>query len=196
MLAVDREVDDGKFWMSFQDFLQSYQNIYICRLLPYRKSLNSSWHGHTACGPTEPWHTFCVSAPAPCKIWIELEQTNRRGKKPKGDAKNMSEAELAEAQAAPLASNDYAFIQFFMVDNGGKRVQKIVKEQVKGCANKFKMVNDRQISAEVFLDAPDTPFTIVCVNKMKGFETGLTLSVFCADEAVKFWMLPEEPPPS
>ena len=191
-------IDDGKFWMSFQDFLSSYANVYVCRLLPVRMPITTEWRDHTAAGVSNPYHnpTFVVQAKAPCKVWIELEQQNKRGRKKNtrkpGD--EPGEGELTEEQKRAISANGYAFIMFAVLDNGGRRVEKLTKENVKMCANKWKMVNERQIGAELFIDQPDTPLTIVALNKHKGWETDFTMSVFAADESVTFRMLPEEPP--
>jgi len=178
--------DDGKFWMSFEDFLNAYANIYICRLLPYRHSLQSEWKGKTAAGPYKPAlnPTFVVTAKRRMKVWIELEQENQRGKRHEDDDDGEDD------------NNDddggYAFIQFYVFENGGKRVQKITRDGIKACANKGKLRNDRQISEEFLLESPGTPYSIVCITKQVGFETGLTLSVFAAEEGVTLKELPPE----
>jgi len=199
---LEKEEDDGRFWMSFNDFLQSYQNIYICRLLPHRVGIASRWWGHTAAGVSAPYHnpTFVVTAPQPCKIWVELEQKNQRGRRlpelPEGEEEDGARGDLTAEQQSELSSNGYAYIMFCVLDNGGQRVAKLTKDNVKFCANKWKMVNERQIGAEVFLDAPDTPYTIVAMTKHKGWETDFTLSVFANDDGVQFKMLQDEPPPT
>jgi hypothetical protein len=182
-----QDVDDGKFWMSYQDFLQMYQNVYICRLLPFHKPLASEWRGPSAAGPQSPWHnpTFTLTVKQATKVWIVLEQEVKRGKRPGADG--------SDAAAAPASANGYAFIQFFVVLNGGTRVRKIVREEIKGCANKMKMVNDREVGAEVYLDSPDTPYTIVCVTNKAGVEGKLTLNVFLRDAQFEFVELPKDP---
>ena len=198
---LEKEEDDGKFWMSFTDFLEAYANLYICRLLPHRVAIKAEWRGHTAAGVSAPFHnpTFIVSAPQPCKIWVELEQKNQRGRRKRVASDGpppASEFEVTPEQQAALSANGYAFIMFCVLDNGGQRVEKLSKDNVKMCANKWKMVNERQIGAELFIDQPDTPLTIVAINKHRGWETEFTLSVFAADESVTFAILPDEPQPT
>lgn len=70
-----------------------------------------------------------------------------------------------------------------------------MKEEIKACCNRYKFVPERQISCEVSLDAPDTPFTIVAVANQAGQETSFTLSVFCNDNDLTFTQLPDQPKP-
>jgi len=196
---LEKEEDDGRFWMSFSDFLQSYQNLYVCRLLPHRVGIRSRWHGHTAAGVSAPFHnpTFVVTAPRPTKIWIELEQKNQRGRKrpegTEGAEVDGARGDLTDEQQSALSANGYAYIMFCVLDNGGRRVEKLTKDNVKMCANKWKMVNERQIGGEFFIDAPDTPYTVIATTKHKGWETDFTLLVFANDDST---MLPDEPPPN
>lgn len=174
-------VEDGRFWMSFSDFLEYFHNVYVCRLLPHRQSIYTRWEGITAAGPQNPRQnpTFIVKSPRPARIWIELEQDSIR------------QQQATSGTSTSSSSSGYAYINFYVMQNGGKRVDKIERAAIKGWANGGLLKNDRQVSAEVSLEASNEPYTIVCCTKQAGFETGFSLSIF-SPEPVIFTMLPPD----
>jgi len=199
-------VDDGRFWMSFDDFIRNYNNLYICRLLPNRKDAKAAWKGHTAAGNAKPFHspTFTVTSSKSCKVWVQLEQRDQRGKEhplveagePEGPI--VPGAPMSEAKKRAISKDGYAFIIFYVLDNGGRRATAKLGKDTDGlrvCSSReWKPTNVRQVSAEVFLEAADTPYTIVCVVWHQGWEEEFTLSVFSADDCITLKQLPDELP--
>ena len=169
--------DDGRFWMEFGDFLQHYENVYICRMMPHALTLNASWAtaDGTAAGPRQPRNNphFTLKAEQSTTVHIEVEQET---------AAAVSKADPSEAaEAAPgIGSNGYAYIQFYLVDNGGQRVDKIVRSTVRGWANDGRLVNARSISAQVELEA-GKDYALLCCTNMPNVERAFSVSVFSCE---------------
>ena len=79
------EMDDGIFWISFEDFVQNCTDIYACRLFK-TVSQGGKWHrcfaraaAGTACGSTnnpgaEQNPQFYIQAKSACSIFVSLSQ--------------------------------------------------------------------------------------------------------------------------
>ena len=162
-------IDDGRFWIAFDDFIQYYQSLYICRLLPHKSTLYNRWCNESASGPTQPYKcpTFTVTVYKPMSIYIVLEQD-----------KYSSQVDDGRPQS-------YPHIQFYVIFNGGKRVDKIERKIVLGWCNNGLMMGERQISCEVELDKPNQDYTIVCCSKETDINVGFALSIYSA-EKIKF----------
>jgi len=71
---------------------------------------------------------------------------------------------------------------FYVVKNGGERIEQISRKlEIIASGNKGKYKKDRSVSAEVYLDLPDTPYTIVVTTLRPNKEASCTLSVFSQD---------------
>jgi hypothetical protein len=143
--------------MSFDDFIQHFGSIYVCRILP-KHVFGSGWAGASAAGPFEPVNNpqYLITVPKPSKVYIELAQDAKRTTK---DAK-------------------LCYINFYVIANDGKRVTAITRDSIVGMANNGSMLNDVTVSAEVFLDKPGQPYTVVCTTADPGSSTSFTLAVF------------------
>ena len=167
--------DDGRFWMEFGDFLQHYENVYICRIMPHALSLNSQWatKDGTAAGPRQPHNNphFTLRAECSTTVHIEVEQ----------EASTGVYGGAAAAEAAPgIGSNGYAYIQFYLLDNGGQRVDKIVRSAVRGWANDGRLVNARSISGQAELQA-GKDYALLCCTNMPDVERAFSVSVFSCE---------------
>ena len=89
LMGNRKEMDDGIFWMSFEDFVQNFTDIYVCRLFK-TVSQGGKWHRYfargewsaaagTACGSTnnpgaEQNPQFYIQAKSACSIFVSLSQ--------------------------------------------------------------------------------------------------------------------------
>ena len=80
--------DDGVFWMSFEDFVLNYEDVYICRVFDEqtwsRSDQSGKWAGKTAGGcanndsfTNNPQFFVNVSAPTTINIVLRRDQNNR-----------------------------------------------------------------------------------------------------------------------
>ena len=169
------EEDDGTFWMAFSDFLQAYEAVYLAKAMPRRVTVEGEWRVErgTAAGPRQPrgnpqWRMRVGEERV---VYVEVEQAEVEAKEWE---ERVREAGGGEVQG--LGGNGYAYVQFYVVE-GGERVQRIVKAEVKGWANEGKMVNARLISAQVEVE-PGKAYTILCCTNVEGVERAFSLSVF------------------
>ena len=171
--------DDGRFWMELADFAQHFDNVYLCRIMPHAATLDSAWDAQrgTACGPRQPRNNphFRVRAERATTAHIELEQ----------DADAAAAASRAVRSGAAEAvdgvgSNGYAYIQFYLLDNGGQRCDKIVRAAVRGWANDGRLVNARSISAQVELEA-GKDYALLCCTNTPNVERAFSVSVFSCE---------------
>jgi hypothetical protein len=95
-------------------------------------------------------------------VLIQLEQDSVRDKE-----------SLAEGRKL-------AYMTFFFLDTGGKRVKEITPEIV--ISSGGAPTNDQSLSAEIFIDVPNKLYTIVCVTADVGEVNGFALSVFSDNE--------------
>ena len=170
------EEDDGTFWMAFSDFLQAYEAVYVARAVPRRVTVGGEWRVDkgTAAGPREPrgnpqWRMTVGEGER--VVYVEMEQAEV-------DVKEW-ERRVREAEGGKvpgLGANGYAYVQFYVVE-GGERVERIVKGEVKGWANEGKMVNARLISAQVEVE-PGRTYSFLCCTNVEGVERSFSLSVF------------------
>ena len=173
------KLDDGRFWMEFGDFVQHYENVYICRIMPHAQTRDARWStaDGTACGPRQPRNNphFLLRADCSTTVHIEVEQEGAPPIAKKADD------ESAAADAAPgIGSNGYAYIQFYLLDNAGQRVDKIVRSAVRGWANDGRLVNARSISAQVELEAGKA-YALLCCTNLPDVERAFSVSVFSCD---------------
>ena len=165
--------DDGTFWMAFSDFLQAFENVYLCKLMPHRVTLSAAWSvsAGTAAGPKAPTTNpqFALTSAVDCTVYVEMEQGAL-------EPKEVERLEAGETMTG-VGANGFAYIQVYFVEAEGKRVEKIVKAQVKGWANDGKLVNTRLISAQVSVEAGKT-YTVLCCTNMEGVERAFSLTVF------------------
>jgi hypothetical protein len=180
--------DDGQFWMSFDDFCLHYENLYICRLLPYRQTLLSEWNEGNSVGPRKPSKNphFKVRVRKAQKVWIEIEQDlPTKEQKTLLDSSNSTSPEIHG-----LGKNGFAYVQFYVMELNGNRCQKIERPNIIGSANQGKLVNARLISAEVLLSKPNYDYTIVCCTNQEGVKKKFSLSIV-ASEKVTFLPMDE-----
>eukprot|EP00697_Spironema_sp_BW2_P001381 gnl/Spiro4/11844_TR6248_c0_g1_i1.p1 gnl/Spiro4/11844_TR6248_c0_g1~~gnl/Spiro4/11844_TR6248_c0_g1_i1.p1 ORF type:complete len:668 (-),score=152.08 gnl/Spiro4/11844_TR6248_c0_g1_i1:54-1985(-) len=78
------DIHDGSFWMCYEDFVEQYNKLYMCRLFPdkMRYSVTGSWQGPTAggCTNTPRWKRnpqFYLESQSQ-KIFISLKQEDIR----------------------------------------------------------------------------------------------------------------------
>ena len=80
--------DDGTFWMSFEDFVSHFQDVYICRIFDDPSSnakiweqaiVEGEWNDHTT-GGCNNTNDFCknphylLTIRKPCTVYISLSQ--------------------------------------------------------------------------------------------------------------------------
>jgi len=99
----DKSGDDGLFWMSWSDFTQHFEDIYLCRVFKtineggnwYRYSANGEWKGITAGGCSNYPSTACnnpqyfIHVTRPTTIFITLVQEEKDGRKGKKEGIGM-----------------------------------------------------------------------------------------------------------
>uniref|UniRef100_A0A7S0FDJ7 Calpain catalytic domain-containing protein n=1 Tax=Pyrodinium bahamense TaxID=73915 RepID=A0A7S0FDJ7_9DINO len=82
-----KDVDDGTFWMAFEDFVNHYSTLYICRVLGddwQRQGVYGSWRGVTAggCGNYDTFGNnpvFRLALKSRKRLLLVLEQRAARG---------------------------------------------------------------------------------------------------------------------
>lgn len=83
--------DDGTFWMTYQDFIEQYNKLYVCRLFPpswHQLTIKGAWVGRTAGGSPvvrgRTSGTWCnnpqyrMTVNKPCEMVISLMQRDAR----------------------------------------------------------------------------------------------------------------------
>lgn len=156
---------DGRFWMCYQDFLQYYRNLYICRLLPdpaNRISISGEWKGETACGLSKPFSlpTYTIKSSIKQKVYLELTQPD------------------VTRDAVKYRGRSMAYMGFYVLFSDSKRVRALKRDALLVF---MKPKNDRSQAAELLLDMPNQSYTVVCGTAKAGMETEFNLTIFCED---------------
>ena len=152
------DVDDGAFWMSWQDFCRNYSTISLCRMFQlvgdggqwHRAVMQAEWKGKTAGGLPSPQNSntqynpqFLLKLSRPGHVFIQLEQT-KPGHVPGRPAKKKS-------------------IAAFVLQNGGKRIGSgIYGGMIKNTAP---YINSDMVTMEIGNLRPDPDgYTILCTT--------------------------------
>jgi hypothetical protein len=149
-----RNAADGKFWMTFRDFLNYFRNLYICTPQSDPIRLRCAWHGESACGIKTPLRNphFILSTDRTTRVLVELRQD------------------------APKPRTKLAYIGFYVLENGEKRVRHLTRNTL---VDFVKPRNDRAVSKEIWLQK-GVKYTLLCTTS-KPVETGFTVALLRMD---------------
>ncbi|CEM11427.1 unnamed protein product [Vitrella brassicaformis CCMP3155] len=160
---------DGIFWMSFEDFVNQFDDVYICRVFDDPTGLNGKWcknvfhgawtKGLTAGGSTN--HTSVTSNPhyvitvkKPTTVYVVLAQKDTRG---------------TTKELHPIALELYAFSKPRRVRKSREDYQALVNKHDCYCAL-------REVSREFYL-TPRT-YTLLVSTFEPGQEAEFALTIF------------------
>eukprot|EP01022_Parablepharisma_sp_SALTPOND_P028425 TRINITY_DN70944_c4_g1_i1.p1 TRINITY_DN70944_c4_g1~~TRINITY_DN70944_c4_g1_i1.p1 ORF type:complete len:1780 (-),score=174.97 TRINITY_DN70944_c4_g1_i1:1708-7047(-) len=168
------EKDDGAFWMSLQDFVSEYANLYVCRIFDDKwkfMAQSGVWEGKTAAGlpcranrgaKIENNPHYLLRVTRPCTMFVKLTQKEKL---------NMF--------------NGKESIYFLIANNDGERVNRVSSDIT--VASSYPPTNLITVSSEVILDSSFTyPIDLtVMVSTMAGgpqVKSSYTLKVYCTDK--------------
>ncbi|KAJ6242858.1 calpain-15 [Anaeramoeba flamelloides] len=162
-----KDEDDGTFWMSFQDFVKEYRNLYVCKLFPNSWSsvtFAGKWKGETAGGCLNfkdscyknPHYLLSIDMPTHCYITLTQQP-------PKG-VKNFN-------------------MGVWLIKNGGKRVKRLYVGQKVATSGNY--VAYKTVVCQVKLEPLNEPYTVFISTFKQGEEADFTISVK-SDQKIKF----------
>lgn len=163
------DADDGSFWMSFDDFVLNYVNLYCCRIFDdswCQKRVTCAWRGETAggCSNFDSYESnpqFYLNVSVPTTVNIVLAQTDQRG-----------------------SGRENLHIGFNVLDKKGRRTKGYTKQQVIADSGTF--TNSREVTCEVELQPHSEPYTLVPSTFDPGEENDFTITVFSKGSRVTF----------
>ena len=163
------DANDGSFYMSFEDFVQHFEHVYVCRVFDSSwrvQSAAAEWKGPTAGGCNNTVQIadnpqfFLQDVTMPTSVFVVLEQDETRG-----------------------TDKDELHIGFVILKLGGRRLSgRYGKRSVAATSGKF--INQRFVTAEVTLQPDDGPYTIVPCAFDQGDENGFRIRVYSKGDVV------------
>ncbi|KAJ3432911.1 calpain-15 [Anaeramoeba flamelloides] len=162
-----QDVDDGTFWMPFQDFVKEYRNLYVCKLFPsswHTKIIDGQWKGETAGGclnfkdscHKNPHYLLTIDKPTNCYITLTQQP-------PKG-VENFN-------------------MGVWIVKNGGKRVKRLYAGQTVSTSGNY--VAYKTVICHTQLEPLNEPYTVFISTFKPGEEADFSISV-TTDNPIKF----------
>lgn len=169
-------VDDGTFWMSYEDFCLQFANVYICKLYNdwHKAKLRGAWSisADTAAGcmNNNEWFKnpqYLLSVNVDCVVTVNVTQ---------------SLVETSDASGT-VKLGDFLHHGLYVIENDRSRDR--ITKNVRGskiiATSKF--VNSQVVTQEVALKA-NTFYIIVPCAFYKDKENSFIIRIFCKDSAV------------
>ena len=154
------DVDDGTFWMSFQDFCRNYSEISLCRMFVtvqnggkwHKATMQAEWKGQTAGGCPQPANKnsqynpqWLLKLTRPGHVFIQLEQ--------------------AKLNFAPgrIAHEDLVSVAIFVMKLNGKRLGNGIYGGME--ANSAPFINAQMKTLDISkLNMNNDGYTVVCTT--------------------------------
>jgi Calpain family cysteine protease len=186
---TESSVNDGKFWMSFEDFLLNFERIYLCRVLQRVNSsdntytkLTSKWHGRAAAGAPTPKNVadsstdttanpqFSLHCSRQSLLYISLTQRP------------------IDADAKTVMQEDFKYppIGLFVVEKKATepyRVRAFDKSEVRGALEGDVFQRQRQVGLEVQIE-PDRVYNVYTCTYTPGVQMEFDLELFSKQKFV------------
>ena len=162
--------DDGKFWMSFQDFTQNYARVYLCKTFKLKKDGGSFYYtkntafwknadktaGGAPTSKNKNCHrnpSFIIKPSRPCTIYVSVQQYGLNG-----------HSESDQYQAA------------FLLKKRGKRVKGLYRGDKIASSGSF--TNVHMATFEAKIEPYDRGYTLYCAAYKEGVEAQLSVRVY------------------
>lgn len=163
--------DDGQFWMCFEDYLEQFKYLYVCRVPPDCDTikLESEWKGETAGGHIRIATTFCdnpqfkltVPKIGPTRVFIELQLHNLPD----------------ESDESKLSG-----VGLYVFKSEGDRPLRTIPKEGSIAQSPFKKLF--RDSVEVTLYPSETPYIIIPSHFYAGREDKFTLTLYTTRDCV------------
>ena len=154
---------EATLWMLFDDFVEQFDDLYICRLAPsawHAAYVSGEWRADTARGCTihagaEHNPQFMLTLVEPTRVWLVLTQGDARG-----------------------TDRELFFIHLLVAEVDGERVghQPLLKSALRASTGKY--INFRQVACEATLEPRPKPFTVFVSTFLPDEEATFVVSVF------------------
>ncbi|KAJ6232421.1 calpain [Anaeramoeba flamelloides] len=136
--------DKGTFWMTFEDFVKHFRNIYICRLFSPNKwitiRINDQWENLSAGGSTN--FDTCVNSP---QYWLTIRKPTK--------------CYISLTQEDPkFAKRNYWYIGIIVAKKKGKRIKQLLSSEEVISSGDF--TNTHEVFVEVKLQPNFDPYTL------------------------------------
>jgi len=165
---LDRvELDDGTFWMCFEDFVENFNRVYTCRIFDdswFAQSAVAAWEGQSAggCNNSDAIKNnpqFLLSVSHPSMVYLVLQQDEVRGD--------------SNPRTSKLLSIGFVLLKL----NGKKLNGKYYKDQKHTCSGEA-FANSRSTAIQASLDPNDGPYTVVPSAFVAHEENGFTIRAY------------------
>jgi hypothetical protein len=197
--------DAGAFWISFEDFLASFDDVYCCRFFDrahwvFHREIRGSWKGVSAGGCTNHYSVvhspqYALTLHVPCDIVITLAQYDRRGESPavaagsgagsSSPAERETKGKYEDEDASSVTGSQFA-IGIEVYENGGGRVSRRRRGKIVA-SNPSSFAFRREVTAQFRLPllAGDRAYTVLVATLEPKQETTYIMQVY-ATQPVTF----------
>ena len=169
-------VDDGTFWMSYEDFCLQFASVYICKLYNdwHKVKVSGAWsvRADTAAGcmNNNEWFKnpqYLVSVSVDCAVTVSITQSTVEDVGPSGSIK----------------LGDFLHHGVYVIENDRvrERVSKNVRASKIIATSKF--INSQVVTQEVALKANVFYIVVPCAF-YKDKENSFIMRIFCKDSEV------------